>query len=135
MERPIDLRFDATTPAPAVPDPADVAALKAQVEEAQQANDDALAALAKRGIQINGAPPFVLGTRLEALAEYLLGDVDDPRRLNYELAVHRAFADQIANANAQADQVIQEARAQAARQALLDGVNLPTPNVNGNGRR
>lgn len=97
----------------------EVAQLKVQIADAQTANQAGFQALARRGIQVNGPDTLNLTIRLEALAEAVLGDQDQPARLHYELLVQRKFA-----------KLIDEAEKQAARATLLapgtvNGAQLP----------
>ncbi len=81
---------------------ANLADLKVQVDQLQAANQAGFQALARQGIQLGGPDTLNLTVRLEALAQHLLGDDTDPRRLAYELLIQEKFAALIANAQAQA---------------------------------
>ena len=88
------------------PEPADVDALKAQIEALGVANDAAITAIAQQGIAVN-----IDGIRAMALAEHLLGDENDPRRLAYELYVQNVFT-----------KVVADVQGQINRAKLLQGV-------------
>lgn len=87
---------------------------KARVLALQAANDAALQELAQQGIQIDQSA--ITATRLAVLTEFLLGDMDDPRRLRYEYRVQDRFS-----------ALIREVRGQVARARLLQGVNGVVP--------
>jgi hypothetical protein len=112
----LHLEVDTDTLWPEVPDPAADAArdLKARIAELTATNDAALAEFAKQGIQVDAAS--IQGVRLVELLNHLLGDMDDPRRLAYELAVQERFVTVVADLRKQIE-------AHRSRSILLDGVN------------
>lgn len=91
------------------PIPDDTTDLRAYVELRQRANDADLQTLAQQGIDLSSA---ITNIRTVELAEVLLGDMDDPRRLAYESGCQERFTALIA-----------DVRAQLARARLLEGVN------------
>lgn len=93
---------------------------RVEVEGMQQVNDAALQRLAQQGVGVDNVS--VLSVRLAVLVEYLLGDMDDPRRLGYEHAVQSKFSALIADVGAQ-----------AARAKLLNGVRIDPKNLPGQG--
>lgn len=94
--------------------PADTSDLRAHVEQLQQQNDATLRQLAAQGIGVDQVG--ILGLRLVMLTEHLLGDMDDPRRLAFELELAQRYAEQFATASEQ-----------VARARLLQGVQLGRP--------
>ncbi len=86
-----------------------------EVERMQQANDVALQTLpAQFGVAIDQAS--IMNVRLMMLIEYLLGDMDSARRLDYEHVVQVKFVELIA-----------QVESQAARAKLLNGVAIRDP--------
>lgn len=98
--------------------------LKAQVDEAlaptagrheaeqmRIANDAALQRLGQQGYAI--ASGDITSLHLSVLLDTLLGDMDDPRRQAYEIAVHTKLA-----------AILADIGAQAARAKLLQGIDL-----------
>lgn len=88
----------------------DAQAPRERVERMQRDNDATLQTLAQRGVQVDQGS--LNGVRLALLIEHLLGDLDDERRLAYELAVQQRFAAMLA-----------EIQGQVTRATLLQGVN------------
>ena len=84
---------------------------RADLENLVELNRAGLHRLAQQGV--GGLDALVTGTQLVTLVERLFGDLDDPRRLDYEEAVHGRLSTQIADIDRQ-----------AARARLLQGVNL-----------
>jgi hypothetical protein len=83
-----------------------------RVDRMQRDNDATLRALAQRGAQV---PQAVIDTvRLGLLTEHLLGDLDDPRRQDYELAVQTRFAELLADLQGQVTRAVLTAGVGAA---------------------
>lgn len=89
---------------------------RADVEQMTVDNDATLARLAAEGINVDQGSLGMI--RVNMLCEHLLGDLDDPRRLEFEAKLQRQYAKQIALV-----------RSQAMQARLLHGVQL-----GGNGR-
>lgn len=98
--------------------PEHLAAMRDEALKAQAANDEALAALARRGIQVDATA--MTATRLAFLLNTLLGDFDGDHvtaaRVQYELRVQERVTAMIAEINSQ-----------VARQMLLQGVSGQVP--------
>lgn len=84
---------------------------RAEVEQLTTENDAALAQLAAQGIKVDQGSLSTI--RLNMLTEHLLGDLDDPRRLEFEAGLQRKYAELIAGV-----------RSQAMQARLLHGVQL-----------
>lgn len=95
-----------------------------EVERMQRENDALIGRLAQMyKVQIPKAD--VIAVRLDELCTLLLGDMDSPKRLDYEHAVQTKFATLLA-----------EVESQVTRASLLQGVRLDPPNHGPtNGRR
>jgi hypothetical protein len=78
-------------------------------ESLRVANDETLQRLGQKGIQVGRGD--ILHMHLSVLLDTLFGDIDDPRRQEYEVAVHTKLAEAFA-----------EVEQQAARMTLLQGV-------------
>jgi hypothetical protein len=106
-------------------------------ESLRLANDQTLAELNAKGLQVSRGD--ILHLHLSVLLDTLLGDMDDERRQAYEVAVHTKLAESLAEVSAQAEVAIAEQKSQAARAALLQGVQQrtvnPHPHGPTNGRR
>lgn len=92
---------------------------RAEVEAAQGANDQRIQQLAQHGLGVT--QDSITLNRVLHLCEHLFGDMDDPRRLAFEMGLAQRFAAELS------DEAIGKARDEAmaarARQLLLGGVN------------
>lgn len=98
---------------------------RAAVEQAERDNDATLARLGAQGIGV-GVPPdaipttlAVLQLRFYGLVEFLLGDMDQPRRIEYESMIQAKFAE-----------TFKQIEGNINRAKLLAP---PTPNLDGKG--
>lgn len=90
-----------------------------EAEQLRLANDAALQRLQQGGYTIPSGD--ITNLHLSVLLDTLLGDMDDPRRQAYEVAVHTKLAGLLADITSQ-----------VARAKLLEGVNVkPNPHPNG----
>jgi hypothetical protein len=108
---------------------------RAEVEAAQRKNDQALQALAQRGMFFGNGNPndqhslllghqaVINGVRLETLVEWLLGDLDNEARRRFEMRLQGRYAEMVKTANDQADELL----GRAAAQRLLQGVQGVDP--------
>lgn len=92
---------------------------RAEVEAAQQANDQRIRDLAPRGVAVT--QEAINTARWNYLIEHLLGDMDDPRRLAFEMALSGKMAEALSDD--EIGKAVEEAAAAQARARLLEGVN------------
>lgn len=91
---------------------------RTEVETAQATNDQRIRDLAPRGVAVT--QEAINTARWNYLIEHLLGDMDDPRRLAFEMALSGKMADALSDEAI--GKAAQEAAAAQARARLLEGV-------------
>jgi len=91
------------------------------IEQQVRENDARIQALLAQKIAIDKID--IISVRLQALAEFLLGDMDDPWRLGYEGAVQ-----------AKLSAALSDIESQVRRATLLNGVRIVDPRADGHGR-
>lgn len=96
----------------AVEDAMSPTARRHEIETLQQANDARVQALAADGFGIKAID--VVAVRLQMLIEQAFGDMDAPRRLDYEEAVQRKFSE-----------LLTGTERDAARAKLTQGLQQP----------
>lgn len=85
-----------------------------EAEQLRVANDAALAKIQAMGYSVS--PQDIANLHLAVLLDTLLGDMDDPRRQAYEIAVHTRMAELLA-----------EVSSQVARRKLVEGIQGVDP--------
>lgn len=87
-----------------------------ELEVATRSNQERLESLVRQGVRVD--PAVLSALRGEVLAETLLGDVRDVRRLSYECAVQHAI-----------EKVLLQVESQVARARLTHGVVNAPPHL------